>query len=108
MTLLVVRYGRERGHDDPEQAAGLRQAAEKISGVPGLVWKLWAYDDDERIATSIYLFESESSARAWGDGPMVPSLSAFPGISDIEVRYFDVDQELSALTRAPMQAAEPA
>jgi len=108
MTLLVVRYGRERGHDDPEQAAGFRQAAEKISGVPGLVWKLWAYDDDERIATSIYLFESESSARAWGDGPMVPSLSALPGITDIEVRYFDVDRELSAVTRAPMQAAEPA
>jgi hypothetical protein len=75
--------------------------------VPGLVWKLWGYDDDQRVATSVYLFDSESSARAWGDGPMVPGLSAHPGITNIEVRYLDVDQELSTVTRAPMQAAQP-
>jgi Putative mono-oxygenase ydhR len=76
MKLLIVRYGHERAHHDPEQAAGFRQAAEKIAGVPGLVWKLWGYDDDQRVATSIYLFDSESNARAWGDGPMVPAFSA--------------------------------
>jgi hypothetical protein len=36
---------------------------------------------------------------------MVPALSAHPGISNVEVGYFDVDQELSTVTRAPMQAA---
>ena len=40
MKLLIVRYGRERAHDDPEQAAGFRRAAANIAGVPGLVWKL--------------------------------------------------------------------
>ena len=106
MKLVIVGYGRERGHDDPEQAAGFRQDAEKIAGVPGLVWKLWGYDDDQRVATGIYLFDSESNARAFCDGPMMPALSAHPGISNIEVRYLDVDQELSAVTRAPMQAAQ--
>ena len=38
---------------------------------------------------------------------MVPALSAHPGISNIEVGYFDVDQELSTVTRAPMQATQP-
>jgi hypothetical protein len=107
MKLLIVRHGRELGRNDPDQAAVLRQAAEKIAGVPGLVWKLWGYDDEQRVATSIYLSDSESNARAWGDGPMVPALSAHPGISNIEVRYFDVDQELSTVTRAPMQAVQP-
>jgi Putative mono-oxygenase ydhR len=107
MKLLIVRYGRERGHDDTEEAAAMRQAAEKIAGLPGLVWKLWGYDDEPRVATSIYLFDSESNARAWCDGPMVPALSALPGISNIEVRYFDVAEELSTLTRAPVQAAQP-
>lgn len=107
MKLLVARYGRERGHDDPEQAAGFRQAAEKIAGVPGLVWKLWGCDDGQCVATSIYLFDSESNARAWGDGPMVPALTGHPGISDVEVRYFDVDHELSTVTGAPTQAARP-
>ena len=107
MKLIIVRYGRERAHDDPEQAAGFRQAAEKIAGVPGLVWKLWGYDDAQRVATSIYLFDSESNARAWGDGPMVPGLSAFPGITNIEVSYLDADQDLSTVTRVPMQAGQP-
>jgi hypothetical protein len=107
MKLLIVRYGRERGHDDAEQAAGMRQAAEKIAGVPGLVWKVWAYDDAERAATSIYLFDSESNARAWGDGPMVPALSAHPGISNVEVDYAAVDEELSAVTRAPLKTVQP-
>jgi hypothetical protein len=71
-----------------------------------MVWKLWAYDDDEHVATSIYLFDSDLNARAWGDGPMVPALSGHPGISDIQVSYFDVDEDLSAMTRGPIEAAQ--
>jgi hypothetical protein len=100
--LLVVHYGRELGRDDPEQARGFLAAAEKIAGVPGLLWKLWAYDDAEHVAESVYLFDNEEHARAWGDGPMKPALGSHPGISDIEVRYYDVDEELSAVTRAPL------
>jgi Putative mono-oxygenase ydhR len=102
MKLLVVRYGRQRGNDDAEQARAFLAAAEKISGLPGLLWKLWAYNDREHHAESVYLFDNEQHARAWGDGPMKPSLSSHPGIDEIEVRYYDVDEELSAITRAPL------
>ena len=102
MKLLVVRYGRQRGRDDAEQARGFLAAAEKIAGLPGLVWKLWGYDDADHVAESVYLFDTDEHARAWGDGPMKPALGSHPGISDIEVRYYDVDEELSAVTRAPL------
>jgi hypothetical protein len=102
MKLLVVRYGRQLGKDDPEQARGFLEAAEKIAGLPGLVWKLWGYDDSEHVAESVYLFDTADHARAWGDGPMKAALGSHPGISDIEVRYYDVDEELSAVTRAPL------
>ena len=102
MKLLVVRYGRQLGKDDPEQARGFLAAAEKIAQLPGLVWKLWGYDDAEHVAESIYLFETDEQARAWGDGPMKSALGSHPGISDIEVRYYDVDERLSAVTRAPL------
>jgi len=105
MKLLVVRYSRQRGRDDPDQTRGLLAAAEKIAGLPGLVWKLWAYDDAAHVAESVYLFDTEANARAWGDGPMKPALGSHPGIGDIEVRYYDVDAELSAVTRAPLAAA---
>jgi putative monooxygenase ydhR len=102
MKILVVRYGRELGRDDPEQARGFLAAAEKIAGLPGLLWKLWGYDDREHVAESIYLFDSDEHARAWGDGPMKSALGSHPGISDIEVRYYDVDEQLSTATRAPL------
>jgi Putative mono-oxygenase ydhR len=104
MKLLVVRYGRELGSDDPEQAGAFLAAAEKIAGLPGLIWKLWAYDDATHAAESVYLFDSGEHARAWGDGPMASALASHPGISDIEVRYYDVDEQLSAVTGAPLQS----
>jgi hypothetical protein len=104
MKLLVVRYGRQHGQDDPDQARGFLEAAEKIAGLPGLIWKLWSYDDAEHVAASIYLFDSEEHARAWGDGAMKPALGSHPGISDIEASYLDVDERLSAITRAPLAA----
>ena len=102
MKLLVVRYGRQLGKDDPEQARGFLAAAEKIAGLPGLVWKLWGYDDVEHVAESIYLFDTDEHARVWGDGPMRSALGSHPGISDIEVRYYDVDERLSKVTHAPL------
>lgn len=105
MKLLVVRYGRQLGKDDPEQARGMLTAAEKIAGLPGLIWKVWGYDDSEHVAESIYLFDTDEHARAWGDGPMRAALGGHPGIGDIEVRYYDVDEQLSAVTRAPLAPA---
>jgi hypothetical protein len=102
MKLLVVRYGRALGHDDVEQARGFLAAAEKIAGLPGLRWKLWGYDDSEHRAESVYLFDTAEHARAWGDGPMRTALGGHPGITDIEVRYYDVDEQLSAVTYAPL------
>jgi hypothetical protein len=102
MKLLVVRYGRQLEKDDVEQASGFLAAAEKIASLPGLLWKLWGYDDSEHVAESIYLFDTDAHARAWGDGPMRSALGSHPGISDIEVRYYDVDEQLSAVTRGPL------
>jgi Putative mono-oxygenase ydhR len=105
MKLLTVRYARERGHDDPDQAAALLQAAERISGLPGLVWKVWIHEDSERAAGGLYLFDTEEHARAWGDDMLHSSLGHMPGVSDIETRYYDVDERLSAITRGPIAVA---
>jgi len=106
MKLLQVNYRRERGQEDHEQADHLLGAAEKISGLPGLQWKLWIYEDSQGAAGGIYLFDTEEHARAWGDEAMPASLGRLPGVGGIEARYFDVDERLSAITRAPLGAAQ--
>jgi len=82
MKLLLVRYGRQLGSDDPEQAGAFLTAAEKIAGLPGLIWKLWSFDDSQHRAESVYLFDSDEHARAWGDEPMRGALSSHPGIGN--------------------------
>src|SRR4051794_21905139 len=108
MKLLVVNYRRERGQDDAEQAETLLHATEGISGLPGLAWKVWIYDDARKAAGGVYVFDSEEHARAWGDQALRPALGRLPGVSEIETSYFDVDERLSALPRGPVGAPQPA
>lgn len=106
MKLLQVYYRREHGQGNHDQAEYLLGAAEKISHLPGLQWKIWIYEDSDGAGGGIYLFDNEEHARAWGDDMMPGSLGGLPGVSDVEVRYFDVDERLSAITRGPVAAPQ--
>ncbi len=106
MKLLQVNYRRERGQDDTEQAEHLLAAAEPISRLSGLQWKIWIYEDARGAAGGIYLFDTEEHARAWGDDALPAALGGLPGISDIEARYFDIDERLSTITRGPLFATQ--
>lgn len=108
MKFLQVNYARTLGSADPAQRERNRLAAEHISEVPGLIWKIWGSDDERGQAAGLYLFADETSARAWGEGPMRTSLAAMPGVSDIRASYFDVDEALSARTRGPLSAPDAA
>ena len=101
MKLLHITYTREHGQDDEAQAQRLLGSAERIAGLPGLVWKIWTYDDEAGTAGGVYLFDTEENARAWGDQGAPASLSQIPGVSTVRSRYFDVDERLSAFTRGP-------
>lgn len=103
MKFLQVNYSRAVSKHDAEQAERLAGAAGQIAQLPGLVWKIWIFDEDARVAGGMYLFDTEESARAWGDGPMVPALSSLPGVSDVTMSYFDVDEELTAVTNGPIE-----
>jgi hypothetical protein len=106
MKLLQVNYRRERDQDDAEQAEHLLGAAERIAGLPGLQWKVWIHDDADGTAGGIYLFDTEEHARRWGDEMLPHSLGRLPGVSDIDARYFDVDERLSVITRGPVSVSE--
>src|SRR3954453_21497321 len=63
MKLLQVNYRRERGQDDPEDAEQLLADAEQLSGLPGLQWNIWIYDDAAGAGGGIYLFNTDEHAR---------------------------------------------
>jgi len=89
--------------DQYEQAVA--PLAEPISQVPGLLWKVWIINNDEREAGGIHLFESQSALDAYAGGPIVDGILNHPALSDFEVKTFDVMHEYSRKTRAAVSEA---
>jgi hypothetical protein len=68
----------------------------------GLRWKIFLVNEAEREVGGICLFDDEASLQAYLDGP-VAALKDDPTLSDISVKQFDVMEEHSAITRAPIR-----
>jgi len=79
--------------------------AQPIADTPGLVWKVWLMNEQEKEAGGIYLFESPEAAHAYASGPIVEALKASPAVSNISAKMFSVLGDHSAVTRAPLSAA---
>jgi len=79
------------------------QIAQPIADVPGLRWKVWLMNEAERLAGGLYLFESETAAQSYLDGPIVAALKACPGISNISAKLFDVLESHSLITSGPIR-----
>lgn len=80
-------------------------AAQTIADAPGLVWKVWLMNEAENEAGGIYLFENRAAAESYIGGPVVASLKSSPVVSNISAKLFDVLEEHSAVTRAPLTHA---
>ena len=122
MKLLTVRYARERGDQRLLGAVTLLQDITHLREIDRLKSEFIATASHElrtpltsvqmgvnllleQAAGGLYLFDSEEHARAWGDDMLHASLGHMPGVSDIETRYYDVDERLSAITRGPLAVA---
>ncbi len=101
MTLTLAQFDfPSAGPWGPEMAQAYRDLAQDIAAEPGLVWKIWTEDAAGGRAGGIYLFESRAAATAFRDKHMA-RLTGF-GITGIAAHVFDINGELSAITRAPL------
>jgi len=86
--------------------AGLEEefkgAADPISKVPGLEWKIFGANADRSEAAGIYLFEDAESLQAYLEGPIMAAMQTKPVFGDIEVKIFDVAEEATRTTRGPV------
>ena len=101
MTLTLVQfdfpYAGPWGTEMTQAMGGL---AQDIAAEPGLVWKIWTEDQAGGRAGGIYLFDNAAAAAAYRT-KHAARLAAF-GISGIVAHSFDVNCDLSAITRAPL------
>jgi hypothetical protein len=76
-----------------------------IAAVGGLRWKVWIMNEAEQEAGGIYLFDDEASMKAYLEGPIVAQLTSHPALSDFSVKQFDVMDEVTLITRGPVEKA---
>ena len=79
-------------------------AASHIAGVPGLKWKIFGMNEERSEGAGIYLFKDDDSLKSYVEGPIVAGLKANKAFSDITLKYFDVVEKATAVTRGPVKA----
>lgn len=77
----------------------LDQYVAELQEVPGLLWKIWTYDDARSCGAGIYLFDSEGEARAYL-AMMVPRMQQMA--LDVEGEVLDFHVRATRGTRGPV------
>jgi len=73
---------------------------ERVKDLTGLRWKIYGFDEENSLATGIYLFEDIESLNNY----LVPfrNITPPPGVSDMEYQVWDLQEKLSKITKAPI------
>ena len=103
--ILQVNYTPSEQQEQVSDSARLESADNIARNVSGLQWKVWISNADAKLRGGIYLFDDLESARKWGEGNLRERLAANGG-TNISITYFEVDEKLSAITRATLSSAK--
>ncbi len=97
--ILQVNY-RPSAVQQQTPAAARFASAERINALPGFRWKIWISSAETGLRGGIYLFDDITSATSWAE--QVSKSLAEAGGTELATRVFEVNDELSAFTHAPL------
>lgn len=80
-----------------------QSVAQAFADVPGLQWKIWLLNEQEKEAGGVYLFKDKQALSSFLSGPLVATIKTLP-FRDISMKQFDVMEEVTAVTHGPVQA----
>ena len=83
-------------------AEGFAPLAEPIAKVPGLRWKIWSLNEATSEFAGIYLFDDQESVKTYLEGPIIADMKGKKVFTDIDIKYFDVVDKATAITRGPI------
>ena len=102
MRRTIVRINFEYTCSEAELEGMANELKDTISDVNGLVWKVWTHNAEDALSGGIYLFEDRDAAEAYVNGPIGDEMRDHPELSNLEVNYFDIMEEPSRATSAPV------
>lgn len=78
-----------------------QKGAEKLSALPGLQWKIWGIDREKAEGCGVYLYATRRDAEIRA-AKAVPELAARDGICNITTQIFEIEEDLTKITKAPI------
>ena len=103
MVIVQINYRRPDMPKADWDARYSHDTAAPFVNLPGLQWKVWLDDpSDAQLSGGIYLFADRATAQAYLDGPIVARMRANTALSELQIRSFDVRENMSEITRAPL------
>ena len=76
---------------------------DQFAALPGLRWKVWFINEDEKEAGGFYVFDDAATAQSFLEGPLAATVVSHPALSDFSVKQFDVMDSLTTITRGPVE-----
>ena len=77
-------------------------AAPGFSVIPGCCWKIWLLNEEQKEAGGVYLFESATELGQFLNSDLLASVTNNPALSNFEINTFNIEEEASVITRAPL------
>lgn len=81
---------------------------DQFAELSGLRWKVWFINEEENEAGGFYVFDDAASAQSFLEGPLAATVVSHPALSDFSVKQFDVMDNLTAITRGPVETGASA
>ena len=95
--ILEARFKVAITREEYEESANPHRYAD----MPGLRWKIYAFNDEESMGTGIYLFDDEEAMEAHMEN-LRQMVKVVEHVSDLEMMVWDVQEALCKITGAPI------
>lgn len=100
MGKVIAQVNYNSTYKDEKSREEKRLMAESRATIPGFIWKVWLRNEETGRGGGLFLFEDRASADAWVEGRKTRKFA--PSTSNITVELFDVDEELTRISRGPI------
>lgn len=101
--ILQLNFKFNVSRNDYENTA--TSLANDFAKVPGCQWKIWLMNEKDNEAGGIYLFEDEKALEQFKASPLATGVLSHPALSDFSIKQFDILEDVSAVTHAPLSMA---
>jgi len=98
--LLQVNFNYSVSKEEYEEA--IAPLVDKFAKLPGLKWKVWILNSENKEAGGIYMFENQASVDEYLAGSLAKIVTTHPALSNFSIKQFTVMEDASKITRGPI------